>query len=90
MSTETLTGAEAVSWELGDLYAGPDDPGLEGDISQALADAGAFRERYRGHVAELDVAGLAEAVAELERIQSVLQSLQLVERNSVGVAGFAD
>jgi oligoendopeptidase F len=71
VSTQALTGAEAVSWELGDLYAGPDDPGLEADISQALADGGAFRERYRGHVAELDAPGLAEAVAELERIQSV-------------------
>ena len=71
MNTQALTGAEAVAWELGDLYAGPDDPRLATDISQALADAGAFRERYRGHVADLDAPGLAEAVAGLERIQSV-------------------
>src|SRR5882757_6454622 len=71
VSTQTLTGAEAVAWELGDLYAGPDDPRLDTDISQALADAKAFRERYHGHVAELDAPGLAAAVAELERIQSV-------------------
>src|SRR5438128_9666485 len=44
VSTQALTGAEAVAWELGDLYAGPDDPRLEADISQALADAAAFRE----------------------------------------------
>ena len=30
-----MTGAEAVAWELGDLYAGPDDPRLDTDISQA-------------------------------------------------------
>ncbi|MCW3043573.1 MAG: family oligoendopeptidase [Actinobacteria bacterium] len=71
MSTQTLTGAEAVAWELGDLFAGPDDPRLDTDISQALADAKAFRERYHGHVADLDATGLAAAVAELERIQSV-------------------
>src|SRR5205814_9508648 len=71
VSTRVLTGAEAVAWELGDLYAGPDDPRLDTDISQALADARAFRERYRGDVADLDAPGLAEAVAELERIQSV-------------------
>jgi len=71
VSTQALTGAEAVGWELGDLYAGPDDPRLDADISQALADARAFRERYHGHVADLDAPGLAEAVAELERIQSV-------------------
>src|SRR5260370_25688166 len=40
-------------------------------MSQALADAGAFRERYRGRVADLAAPDLAEAVAELERIQSV-------------------
>ena len=33
-------------------------------------DAAAFRERYHGKVAELDAAGLAEAVAEHERIES--------------------
>jgi oligoendopeptidase F len=71
VSTQTLTGAEAVAWELGDLYAGPDDPRLDTDISQALADAKAFRERYHGHVADLEAPGLTAAVAELERIQSV-------------------
>ncbi|GAC1371888.1 MAG: M3 family oligoendopeptidase [Actinomycetota bacterium] len=69
MST-TTTGAEAVSWELGDLYGGPEDPALQGDLAQALADSQAFRQRYRGHVGELDGPGLALAVAELERIQS--------------------
>jgi oligoendopeptidase F len=71
VSTQAATGAETVAWELGDLYAGPDDPRLDADISQALADATAFRERYHGHVAELDAPGLVEAVDELERIQSV-------------------
>lgn len=66
-----MTGAEAVAWELGDLYAGPDDARLDTDIAQALTDATAFRERYHGKVADLDAASIAEAVAELERIQSV-------------------
>jgi len=71
VSAPTVTGAEAVAWDLGDLYAGPEDPRLDADVAQALADAAAFRERHRSKVAELDAAGLAEAVAELERIQSV-------------------
>ena len=33
---------------------------------------------------------VAPKAENLERIQAVLQSLQLVERNSVGVASFAD
>ena len=71
MAAAQITGAEEIAWELGDLYAGPDDPRLEADIAQALADASSFRERYHGRVADLDAPGLAEAVAELERIQSV-------------------
>jgi oligoendopeptidase F len=71
VSVHATTGAETVAWELGDLYAGPDDPRLDTDVAQALADATAFRERYHGHVAELDAPGLAEAVTALERIQSV-------------------
>jgi oligoendopeptidase F len=68
----TVTGAEAVEWNLDDLYLGPDDPRLPGDLEGALADARAFRERYRGRVAELDAAGLNEATAETERIRSVV------------------
>jgi oligoendopeptidase F len=70
------TGAEAVAWDLGDLYAGPDDPSFDADITQALSDARTFREKHRGHVAELDAPGLAAAVAELERIESVFVRAQ--------------
>src|SRR5438270_6397932 len=48
------TGAEAVAWALADLYEAPDDGRLEADVSQALSDARAFRERYHGRVAALD------------------------------------
>ena len=71
MSVQTVTGAETVAWDLGDLYAGPEDPRLDAEVAQARADATAFRERYHAKVAELDAVGLAEAVAELERLQSV-------------------
>ncbi len=69
-TTEELTGAEEVEWDLSDLYAGPDDPRLEADAASAERDAAAFRERYHGQVAGLDAAGIAEATAELERIES--------------------
>ncbi|MBD0328723.1 MAG: M3 family oligoendopeptidase [Thermoleophilia bacterium] len=64
------TGAEHVSWDLSDLYAGDDDPALEADLEDVRAAAARFRERYRGRVGELDAADLAEAVAELERIEA--------------------
>ena len=70
MATTELTGAEEVAWDLADLYGGADDPRIEGDLAEAEAAAAAFHERYHGKVAGLDAAGLAEAVAEHERIES--------------------
>ena len=71
-TTEELTGAEEVAWDLSDLYAGPDDPKLEEEAAAAERDAAAFRQRYHGQIATLDAAGLAEATAELERIESAI------------------
>ena len=64
------TGAEAIEWDLSDLYQGPDDPRLDTELDEALASAQAFRERYRGKLGELSAAELNDAVAELERIKS--------------------
>jgi oligoendopeptidase F len=76
MATTELTGAEDVAWDLGDLYEGPDDPRIDADVAVAETDAAAFRERYHGNVATLDAHGLADAVAEHERIESaVVRSL---------------
>jgi oligoendopeptidase F len=71
-TTEELTGAEEVEWDLSDLYAGPDDPKIEEEAGSAERDATAFRERYHGKVGELDAGGLADATAELERIESAI------------------
>ncbi len=64
------TGAEAVEWNLSDLYEGPDDPRIESELEEALAASQAFRERYRGKLGELSAAELNDAVAEVERIRS--------------------
>jgi oligoendopeptidase F len=72
VATTELTGAEEVAWDLTDLYEALDDPRIDADVAQSEADAAAFRERYHGRVAELDAAELAAAVAEHERIESVV------------------
>jgi oligoendopeptidase F len=64
------TGAEAIEWNLSDLYEGPGDPRIESELDEALAASQAFRERYRGKLGDLSAAELNEAVAELERIKS--------------------
>ena len=79
MST-TVTGAEAVEWNLADLYESPDDPRLQEDLSEASTAATAFRERYRGKLGELSGEELAAAVAEGERIRSISTRVEAYAR----------
>ena len=79
MST-TTTGAEAVEWNLADLYDGPDDPRIESELEESLAASQAFRERYRGKLGELTAAELNDAVAELERIESTSTRVETYAR----------
>jgi oligoendopeptidase F len=48
--TRPLSSADGVVWDLGDLYRGPDDPAVEGDLAGALHRAEAFEAAYRGKV----------------------------------------
>ena len=72
MSTAVSTNSAAgVAWNLGDLYAGLDDPALDRDLHAALERAQAFEQTYRGRIATLAPAGaelLLTAVRELESL----------------------
>ena len=74
------TGAEAVEWNLSDLYEGPDDPRIESELDEALTASQAFRERYRGKLGELSAAELNDAVAEVERIRSASTRVETYAR----------
>ena len=67
--TRPTSSADGVAWDLGDLYAGPDDSRLEGDLQGSRRRAEAFEAAYRGKIAALQP-GHAEllltAVHELE------------------------
>src|SRR5829696_4999822 len=76
----TLTGAEQVEWDLSDLFEGPDDPRIESELDEALTAAHAFRERYRGRLAELSAAELNDAVVELEQIRSGAHRVEVFAR----------
>ncbi|MFQ5569123.1 MAG: M3 family oligoendopeptidase [Rhodothermales bacterium] len=64
---KTITGAEAIHWDLTDLY--PDTDALEQDLTRADEQAGAFAEHYHGQVANLDAGDLADALRRLEKVQ---------------------
>ena len=61
--------AAGITWDLSDLYAGPDDPRIGADLASSIESATRFAERYRGRVATLGAAELAAAVDALETVQ---------------------
>jgi oligoendopeptidase F len=65
-------GAALPAWRLDDLYAAVADPRIAADLNAAEADAAGFEEAYRGKLAGLTGAGLAEAISSYERIEEVL------------------
>jgi oligoendopeptidase F len=75
MSTTTTprptSSADGVAWDLGDLYAGLDDPKIDRDLDDAARRAAAFEAAYRG---KIDAPGgppaelFAEAMRELESL----------------------
>ncbi|MEO7803031.1 MAG: M3 family oligoendopeptidase [Actinomycetota bacterium] len=66
----SLNGSETVQWDLSDLYNDYQDPAVTKDLDQTLADAKSFKDRYHGHVSELDAPGLLGAVIEIERMSA--------------------
>jgi oligoendopeptidase F len=50
-SQTPTTGAEDVRWDLSDLYTELDDPRLDADLDQLVAEAAAFEQAHRGKLA---------------------------------------
>ena len=68
MTDKLPTGAENVTWDLSDLYAGMDDPRLNADLDACDAEADALGEAYRGRIASLTADELAALVARYEAL----------------------
>ena len=64
-STET-----DVSWDLGDLFAGPDDPAIDAALLAAKERAESFAAQYQGKIdsPDLTAARLASAIREYEAL----------------------
>ncbi|MSO91694.1 MAG: M3 family oligoendopeptidase [Acetobacteraceae bacterium] len=70
---DTAAGAaDLPSWDLTDLYPGPDSPELAAAFVRAEAGAKAFAVRYEGKLAAQSGAALGEAIAGFERIEEIL------------------
>lgn len=60
--------AAVPTWDLSDLYAGPDDPRIAADLKRALEQAKAFAAAYKGKLAAGDAAVLKAAIADYEAL----------------------
>ena len=60
-----LTGAEDVSWDLTDLYAGVDDPAIEADMNRTDELAGKLATEYKGRIADLDAEEMLHGLPDL-------------------------
>jgi oligoendopeptidase F len=63
---------EQAAWDLEPLLDGEGELGVERRLEEALTRAQAFAQRYAGGLAELDGAGLAEAMRELGAIYELV------------------
>src|SRR3954447_3293984 len=63
---------ESTTWDLEPLVEGGGEEGVDAELRESAELADAFAERYAGKVAELDSAGLAEAMHALERIYDLV------------------
>jgi oligoendopeptidase F len=72
----TTEGIE-LDWDLGDLYAGLDDPRITADLPELKQRASGFRARYKGRIAEIAESGeaLAGMLREMELIEALAGKL---------------
>jgi oligoendopeptidase F len=63
------------SWDLSDLYPGPDSPAVDADFAWAEQAARAFADAYQGTLETTSGSALAAAITEYERIEEVLGRL---------------
>ncbi|HET6619131.1 MAG TPA: M3 family oligoendopeptidase [Dongiaceae bacterium] len=63
------------TWNLADLYAGPNAPEVERDLKDAAAKAAAFRQQYEGRLPGLGGTEFLAAITAYERIQEILGRL---------------
>jgi oligoendopeptidase F len=73
MTPDQGAAAQALpTWNLGDLYAGPDAPEVARDLDDAATRAAAFRQQFEGKLLKLGGAEFLGAILAYEGIQEIL------------------
>src|ERR1700760_1430995 len=74
-ATAHATAEDLPSWDLGDLYSGPDSPFVEADLAKADHAARSFATAHQGKLGAISGTALAAAIAEYEQIEELLGRL---------------
>lgn len=74
MNTQN-TGAEAIRWNLHELFSGLDDPKIDIVLNESRQKALAFVEQYKGRLGKLSAEKLARAYTEIETISGPIYRL---------------
>jgi oligoendopeptidase F len=75
MTTPPTSTADGVAWDLGDLYAGPDDAAIDRDLDQAMQRAVRFESTYRGKINTPAGPAAEELLAALEELESLYEQM---------------
>src|SRR5581483_8778044 len=78
MSLSPGTSTPTMTWDLSDLFAGPDDPRIDQELNQAIKDSEAFGTKYRGTI---DVPGgpsVAHLLQVLKEFEDILERVDKV------------
>ncbi len=70
-----LTGAENVAWNLGDLYAGANDPAFARDLEACITRADALLADYHGRIASLSADELLIFLRAYEALVELIQKV---------------
>jgi len=95
ISSAKKKAASPPEWNLADLYAGPDDPALERDMTATEKAAKVFEKAYKGRIKSASAADMAKAIRSYEKItetsdtaMSYAQLLYAAKIDDAKIAGF--
>lgn len=75
MTDMPTSSASGVTWNLGDLFAGPDDPRLQEELAACEVEAQAFAAAYRGKINTAGGPPAEDLLAALERLEGLYERL---------------
>ena len=84
------TGAEAIRWDLSELFASPTDPKLEATMARSLERAKAFEAKYKGTEHAAYEAEVAKAKARYDVAQEKCDDMKGAEKSACKKQAKAD